>query len=295
MNTLKIKISGGLGNQMFQYSVGRALSLRYHVPLELDISWFSSPMVGCTKRNFLLTAFPRIYSAEDISFYNDCHNTRWKKFLRGIASLFSPSVPVFKQPYFAYCPQIEHITPPAYLIGYWQSEKFFSSYAEDIRQDFTFPNLPNGPTIFLAQKIKATPDSVALHIRRGDYVNNLQIQSTHGNLSFKYYKKALTYIKENYGKTNIFIFSDDPNWVKENFYCYGHDKTIVDLNFPQYPYHEMHLMTLCKHHIIANSTFSWWGAWLAKQAGITIAPRKWFAQKAFDEYKDIYCKNWIIL
>lgn len=295
MKIIRTNIIGGLGNQMFQYAVGRALSLRYHVPLELDISWFSSPMLGCTKRNFLLTAFPGICSAKNISFYDNASNTLWKKLLRDVTSHFIPKIPVFMQPSFAYWPQIQNITPPAFLIGYWQSEKFFSSYAEQIRQDFVFPNLPEGVATDLAQRITNTPNSVSLHIRRGDYIHNHEVQSIHGNISFEYYKQALSYIKDKYGTTTIFIFSDDPSWVKENFDCCGHEKNIIDLDFPQYPYHEMHLMTLCQHHIIANSTFSWWGAWLGKQNGLIIAPSKWFSQKDMKEYQDIYCTNWIIL
>lgn len=295
MKMIRTNIIGGLGNQMFQYAVGRALALRHNVQLELDISWFSSPMVGCTKRNFLLTAFPKIYSAKDISFYDDTSNVLWKKFLRNIASHFMYNLPVFVQPNFAYWPQIQNITPPASLVGYWQSEKFFSSHAEQIRQDFAFSSLPAGPATYLAQKIKDTPNSVSLHIRRGDYIHNPEIQSVHGNISFEYYEQALSYIKNRYGVTNIFIFSDDPSWVKKNFNCCGHKKNIVNLSLPEYPYHEMHLMALCKHHIIANSTFSWWGAWLGKQNGLTIAPSKWFSQKDMEEYQDIYCTNWVIL
>lgn len=295
MKKIIIQISGGLGNQMFQYALGRSLSLRHRVPLTLDISWFSSPMTGCTKREFMLGVFPHISFSSTVSYYNSYDLPKWKILCQQLMSYIIPSMPTVNQPYFAYWPQIERISPPVRLIGYWQSEKFFSSHAEQIRQDFAFPSLPAGPATYLAQKIKDTPNSVSLHIRRGDYIHNPEIQSVHGNISFEYYEQALSYIKNRYGVTNIFIFSDDPSWVKKNFNCCGHKKNIVNLSLPEYPYHEMHLMALCKHHIIANSTFSWWGAWLGKQNGLTIAPSKWFSQKDMEEYQDIYCTNWVIL
>lgn len=294
MSHITVQICGGLGNQMFQYAMGRALSLRHHVPLILDISWFSSPMTGSTKREFLLNVFPYISSSEVVSYYNRYDTQKWKRIRRRILSYFSLPNQVV-QPHFAYWPEVKFINPPAYLSGYWQSEKFFSSYAEDIRKDFTFPNLPGGPATFLAQEIKNTPNSVALHIRRGDYISNAHTQSCHGNIEYNYYIKALNTIKNRYGKLKIFIFSDEPEWVKNNFDCCGHSAAVIDLRCPHFPHYEMHLMSLCKHHIIANSTFSWWGAWLGKESGITIAPYKWFALEPFDKYKDIYCNNWIIL
>lgn len=295
MKKIIIQISGGLGNQMFQYALGRSISLRHRVPLTLDISWFLSPMTGCTKREFMLGVFPHISFSSTVSYYNSYDLPKWKILCQQLMSYLIPSMPTVNQPYFAYWPQIERISPPVRLIGYWQSEKFFSTHAEQIKRDFYFPSLPEGLPSLIAQKIQSTPNSVALHIRRGDYVNNADTQACHGNIIDNYYKEALNIIKFRCGKSKIFIFSDEPEWVKRNFDCCGHSSLVVDLHSPQFPHHEMHLMSLCKHHIIANSTFSWWGAWLAKQPGITIAPHKWFAKKSFDEYKDIYCKNWIIL
>lgn len=289
MKKFSINIYGGLGNQMFQYAAGRALSLRYQVPLCLDLSLFSQKHdANTTVRTYQLGIFKNITATIQNGNSFPCQRfiTRIRKYL--------PFSRVIREPHFAYWPAFAEITPPATLDGYWQSEKYFMDFQKEIRHDFTFPALPDKAEQ-LSKEIAATPESVSVHIRRGDYASNPQAQSFHGNLQQSYYSRALKTIKDSCGQTRLFIFSDDPQWARENFDCCGHDATIVDLASPDTPHHDMHLMSLCKHHVIANSSFSWWGAWLAKEPGITIAPRKWFAKKSFEEYKDIYCDNWIIL
>ncbi|WP_455552024.1 alpha-1,2-fucosyltransferase [Desulfovibrio sp.] len=288
MNLIITKIYGGLGNQMFQYAAGRSLSLRYQAPLYLDIEWFDKGQKGLDIRSYQLSIFKNIHA-----IIQKKHSLLYKYTIECIKKYFI-SLPIIKEPYFSYWPGFFGITLPATLDGYWQSEKYFADFQNKIRHDFTFPTLPEKGIQF-AKQIAQAPESVSVHIRRGDYISNPQTQAVHGNLQQSYYSKALQLIKYAYGKTKLFIFSDDPQWSRQNFDCCGHDAVVVDLDSPDTPHHDMHLMSLCKHHIIANSSFSWWGAWLAKESGITIAPRKWFAQKSFDEYKDIYCKNWIIL
>lgn len=288
-NNITVKVYGGLGNQMFQYAAGRALSLRYQVPLCLDISWFSQKHdANTTVRTYELGIFKNITATiqNGSSFPGQRLITRIRKYL--------PFSHAIHELHFAYWPGFAEIIPPARLDGYWQCEKYFMDFQKEIRHDFTFSALPEKAEQ-LSRQIAETPESVSVHIRRGDYVNNPQAQTFHGNLQQDYYGNALQTIKNFCGKTRLFMFSDDPQWVRKNFDCCGHEAVIVDLAFPDAPHHDMHLMSLCKHHIIANSTFSWWGAWLAKDPGITIAPRRWFAQKSFDEYKDIYCDNWITL
>ena len=287
-NNITVKIYGGLGNQMFQYAAGRALSLWHQAPLCLDISWFSQKHEHTTARSYQLDIFKNITAKVQKKSFLPC-----QRLIASIRKYWSFSHTI-REPSFSYWPGFFEVTPPATLDGYWQCEKYFLKFQKEIRHDFTFPALPEKAE-HLSKQIAATPESVSVHIRRGDYVNNPQTQAFHGNLQQDYYSRALQLIKVTYGKTGLFIFSDDPQWARQNFDCCGHDAVIVDLNFPAAPHHDMHLMSLCKHHIIANSSFSWWGAWLGSSRGLTIAPRKWFAQKAFDEYKDIYCKDWIVL
>lgn len=273
---ITVKIYGGLGNQMFQYAAGRALSLQYQVPLCLDISWFNQKHdANTTVRTYQLGIFKNITATIQNRRSFPCQRliTRIRKYL--------PFSYVIREPHFAYWPGFAEITPPARLDGYWQCEKYFMDFQKEIRHDFTFPTLPEKAG-HLAKLIGETPDSVSVHIRRGDYVENPQAQAFHGNLKQDYYGKALQLIKNACGKTRLFIFSDDPQWVRKNFDCCGHDAVIVDLAFPDAPHHDMHLMSQCKHHIIANSSFSWWGAWLGTPQGMTFAPKRWFNAPEID-------------
>ena len=283
-----IKIYGGLGNQMFQYAAGRALSLWHQVPLCINIEWFNTKQNSTIARIYQLNIFKNITAPIQKSSFFPCQNL-----IKPLTQYLSLSHTI-REPHFAYWPAFSRITQPAMLVGYWQSEKYFENFQNEILHDFTFPALPKKAEQ-LSKEIAKTPESVSVHIRRGDYISNPQAQAFHGNLQHDYYNKALQTIKYSCGNTKLFIFSDDPQWARQNFDCCGHDAVIVDLNFPTAPHHDMHLMSLCKHHIIANSSFSWWGAWLGNNRGLTIAPKKWFAQKAFDEYKDVYCKDWIVL
>ena len=284
---ITVKIYGGLGNQMFQYAAGRALSLRHHVPLDLDIQWFFQKQNSTTARPYHLNIFKNITASVQKKLFFPCPAIlhRIKNYL--------PYTHIIREPHFAYWPEFSSITPPATLDGYWQCEKYFMEFRKEIRDDFTFPPLPEAARQLFKQ-IANTPESVSVHVRRGDYVSNPQAQAFHGNLQQEYYNKSLQLIKDTCGKTKLFIFSDDPIWVRNNFNYCGHDATIVELGFPNAPYHDMHLMTLCKHHIIANSTFSWWGAWLKKQSGLTISPKCWFANSMMDS-KDIHGNGWIII
>lgn len=290
MNRINITINiyGGLGNQMFQYAAGRALSLHHQVPLYLNIEWFSQKQLPTVMRSYQLGFFENITAPIQKQSSFPCSGI-----IRRIKQSFSFSHTI-QEPHFSYWPEFFKLTPPTILNGYWQCEKYFKNCQKEILHDFTFPMLPKKAEQ-LSKDIAKTPESVSVHIRRGDYISNPQTQAFHGNLHHEYYNKALEAIKYTCGNSKLFIFSDDPQWARQNFDCCGHDAVIVDLNFPAAPHHDMHLMSLCKHHIIANSSFSWWGAWLGSSRGLTIAPRKWFAQKAFDEYKDIYCKDWIVL
>lgn len=286
MKKFSINIYGGLGNQMFQYAAGRALSLRYQVPLCLDLSWFSQKHdANTTVRTYQLGIFKNITATIQNGNSFPCQRfiTRIRKYL--------PFSRVIREPHFAYWPAFAEITPPATLDGYWQSEKYFMDFQKEIRHDFTFPALPEKAKQ-LCKQIMATPESVSVHIRRGDYVSNPQAQAFHGNLQQGYYNKALQLIKDTCGKNRLFIFSDDPQWTRENFDCCGNDATIIDLVSPDAPHLDMHLMSLCRHHIIANSSFSWWGAWLGQEGGLTIAPRRWFADTSVDT-SDIIPEKWI--
>jgi len=283
-------VYGGLGNQMFQYACGKAVANRLGARLYLDISWFE---IG--NRVFMLDVFPNIsYSLSPQRNYIVRKIIALsKKILRRVGIQLIREI---YEPDYFYWPGIEKIHSSVVLFGYWQKEKYFSDISSIIRKDFMFPEFDNLEANNFAKKIKETPCPISIHVRRGDYVENPKVNSVHGVCPQDYYKKALQIIIDKYkGEKNpeLYIFSDDPDWVRNNFDNCGLSSVVVDIkDHKDKPYHDMHLMSLCLHHIIANSSFSWWGAWLSSGEGIVIAPKRWFAE---DSLKDVNhsVESWI--
>jgi Glycosyl transferase family 11. len=278
------KIYGGLGNQMFQYACGRAVANRLGARLYLDVSWFDSG-----NRVFLLNAFSNIkyfvFSKEKIII---------NKILRRIGI----NKNYINEPDYSYWAGIEKIHSSVILSGYWQNEKYFYDISEIIKQDFLFPEFDCLEAKNIAKKIMENTCSIGIHVRRGDYVDNPDTKNFHGICSLDYYKKALQIIvdKSN-GKINpeIYFFSDDPDWIKNNFDNCEIPFIVVDINdHKDKPYHDMHLLSLCQHNIIANSSFSWWGAWLSYGKGIVVAPKRWFAEDAMKDHNPSLA-SWILI
>ena len=180
----------------------------------------------------------------------------------------------------------------SYFIGFWQSEKFFKNIEKIIRKEFTLKNPLSNYANVVFEKIKSTPISASLHIRRGDYVLEPHTNAYHGVCGLDYYQKAYEeLVKKINSPFEIFVFSDDIEWVKENLRLPGKMHFVSNPNIPDYE--EMFLMSCCTHNIIANSSFSWWGAWLNPNKNkIVIAPKQWFANKNEDA-KDIVPESWI--
>ncbi len=291
-----VSIQGGLGNQMFQYAAGRALALRLGVELKLDLSWYDSISENVTPRSFMLDAFlnidvPRVTKKE----VQHLSYTPYGFFDRLLQRPKRYACSYVAEPHFNYWKGFEKVISPAYLSGYWQNELYFVAFSETLKQDFTFPPLKDRKAEEMALHIRTSRHAVAVHVRRGDYASNASAFQCHGLCSQEYYNKALDAITAQLGTIpELFIFSDDPVWVREHFDTQNIPSTILD--FPKHivsPWHDMHLMTLCKHHIIANSSFSWWGAWLSNK-GIICAPKRWFIS---DDLKNQNpCpKNWLLL
>jgi len=285
---------------MFQYAAGRALALRLQVPLCLNISAFTNAVGDVSHAAWRLPLFPHAV-AEGVCV-TSTPPSKLHNYLRRITLFVQAKLhrhsPLFSnivtEPHFEYWSGIERVSAPCHLYGYWQSERYFSRYADQIRKDFAFPPLPEGEPQALAARIKACPNAVSVHIRRGDYLSNPQALAFHGLPGPEYYAASLARIRAEVGNTTIFLFSDDPQWVRENFDPCGHAFEVVDLNLPQSPQHDMHLMALCRHHVIANSSFSWWGAWLGAAGGLTIAPKRWFVAPNVNT-SDIYPPAWVRL
>ncbi len=178
-----------------------------------------------------------------------------------------------------------------YLQGYWQSEKYFKDIEKIIRDDFTFSEEPDYQNKQMADTIKCC-EAVSLHVRRGDYVSNPVTTEYHGICSEDYYRRAVREVERYCKNPQFFVFSDDPSWAKENLET-GYPTTIIDFNGSEKDYEDLRLMSLCQHHIIANSSFSWWGAWLSwNPQKIVIAPKKWFNRPEINT-QDLIPESWI--
>ncbi|WP_419910948.1 alpha-1,2-fucosyltransferase [Hoeflea sp.] len=188
-------------------------------------------------------------------------------------------------------PKITALGGSVYLHGYWQSERYFADFADHIRRELTVRHAPDERNEGLLRQIGEEP-SISLHIRRGDYVSNPKANAFHGTCSLDYYRRAAKLVADQTDKKPIFyVFSDEPDWAAANLKL-PFDIRIVDHNGPERNYEDMRLMSACKHHVIANSSFSWWGAWLnPSQDKIVVAPQRWFADPAMSN-PDILPDEW---
>lgn len=271
-----VKLSGGLGNQMFQYAAGVALSKKLESKLYMDLGWFNevSENPELTNRVYELAGFginPASISLLDKLSYR----------------LNPPRV--FREESFNYNPAFKGLHGNTILDGYWQSYKYFEDYREDILKVFSFPDQVSIENQELLRKVSGS-DSISIHVRRGDYTTKAG-RNFHGLIPLTYYTKALTQICKKANYPSLFIFSDDIEWCKRNV-RYGLPTTYIDGNSPNNGVEDMRLMSACKHSIIANSSFSWWAAWLnTNPSKIVIAPKKWFADKTIGT-KDLVPPKW---
>lgn len=280
-------LSGGLGNQMFQYACARRLAHVNNAVLKLDVTSFGKIKETNTSRQYGLGAFNVIKDfamQEEIRLLRKETKSRLLGFLKRRAG---KETYVREKDY----PGIPNLRGSVYLEGYWQSEKYFKDIEDIIRKDFTFRTEPYGLNAKIAGVIRNT-ESVSVHIRRGDYVTNPKVNRDLGVCPPEYYGAAIEKIAKNVKDPHYFVFSDDIQWAKENL-KFTHPADFMDQNGPDTACEDMRLMSLCKHHIIANSSFSWWGAWLCGNPNkIVIAPKKWFNKKELDT-RDLIPEKWI--
>ncbi len=286
---------GGLGNQMFQYAAGRALSVTRGQALRLDVSEFANYGLH---QGFELD---RVFSCPvSIATGAEVHSILGWQSAAKIRSILTRAgfaglrrAEFIVEPHFHYWPGIRAVPRNSYLIGYWQSEKYFSEAVSVIREDFTFKLALSKRNAELVAQIDAV-NAVSLHVRRGDYVQNSKTNLTHGLCSLDYYHAAIKYVATHVDRPHFFIFSDDIAWAKKNLNV-EFPSHYVDHNQGADSFNDMRLMSLCKHHVIANSSFSWWGAWLGcNPEKLVVAPRCWFRNKSLDT-RDLYCYGWIQL
>lgn len=282
------RINGGLGNQMFQYAAGRALALRLGVELVLDTRLFDGPtQFGFGLRHFNIADRPAL-SGE----LPPLKKTAPLRYLLWRGLKLKPRI--FRENGLSYNKAFEGLGDNVYLQGYWQSERYFSQVEDEIRRDFEIVTPPDARNSALLGELASLP-AVSLHIRRGDYVADARTNATHGTCTLDYYARAVELIAEKLGEAPVVIaFSDDPEWVRENLKL-GCEMRVMDHNDSDHNYEDLRLMSACRHHIIANSSFSWWGAWLNPSPDkIVVAPDRWFANPALVN-NDIWPETWIRL
>ena len=291
-NPIIIRLAGGLGNQLYQYAMGRSLSLRTGRTLLLEKRNISRDQY----RNYELSVF-NIHEQHVDLITQWC--TRWAasyssgKLFRTICPL-AWNYKIIRDKEAGFDPSVFNLEMGTVVLeGYWQSFKYFDPYQDVIKSELTFKKEPSGLNVNIIDEIESV-QSVAVHVRRGDYVTNPKCKDLHSVCSLEYYQKANNFLEQSVRKPHFFIFTDDPKWAKENLTFSGPSK-VVDHNLGKADYEDFRLMTHCKHFIIANSSFSWWGAWLASFSDkIVVAPINWF-KKDKSPPEDRFPGEWIRL
>lgn len=286
-----VKLQGGIGNQFFQYALGRQLSELNGSVIKLDITSFKQDPF---QREFSLEKYATKINIANIHEINLLRSQPQHVFIR-IARMALKLGPKSTSTHILeknrkFDPKILNLKDNVYLEGYWQSEKYFSGVANNIRKELQLKKPIPSEYQKSAEKIRSTK-AVSLHIRRGDYISNPAVRLKHGYCSDNYYQKSIEFICSIIPDATFFIFSDEIEWVKINFRI-NQPSEFVSLQEHNDPHEELRLMSLCQHNIIANSSFSWWAAWLNGNSDkLVLAPRQWL-QRSIDT-PDIIPKSWV--
>lgn len=294
---------GGLGNQMFQYAAGKSLAHSLQVPLKLDISFLNdkTPKQDFTFRNYGLSRFnindEIILHSELLRFQTNSEifaNTKIQSINWRFLQNRLPIPKIIKHHETNFYPGFFRISRNSYLHGYWQSEKYFKPYGELLRECFSITDSKIHKMVDATVNENMHASTVSVHVRRGDYATNENINSVHGLCPTSYYTNALETISKRVSDPVFFFVSDDMDWVMRNFTPLQKDHNIVFVTARD-EFHDLLLMQKCMHNIIANSSFSWWGAWLNSNPGkIVIAPRRWFVDQSIPT-DDLIPNSWIRL
>lgn len=281
-----VKIIGGLGNQMFQYAYAKALQQKNH-KVKIDISAFEKYKIHggyqLDKYNIELDISSK---QENDKFYK---NTILRKALRKIKIDFSKSI---REKNLLFDSSLLEIADDNYISGYFQCEKYFKDIRDILLKQFTIKQKLSSYANDMKSEIENSQNSCSLHVRRGDFIDDKNIK-IHGSCDIEYYQNSIKYLQEKISDLRYFIFSDDMDWAKSNLAI--QNATYIQSKEKRIPHEDIYLMSLCDHNIIANSTFSWWGAWLNKNNNkMVITPKKWFADESMQKQSiDIVCDDWI--
>jgi hypothetical protein len=272
------RLHGRLGNQMFQYAAARGLAARLGVPFTLDTRRAEHKGEGVLTRVFDLDwatpdAFPPAQHERALAY------AAWRALGR------SPKI--YREKGLGFNPAFEALPDDTYLHGYWQVERYFKHIEAEVRAAFVPRFEMSAQNAEMAARIGSGP-SISLHVRRGDYLTAVG----HGLCDQAYYEAALEKVAQGIEAPTVYVFSDDPQWAKDNLPL-PFEKVVVDFNGPDTDYEDMRLMSLCAHNILANSSFSWWGAWLNQNPDKRVAgPKTWFSDPKLNN-PDILLDGWL--
>lgn len=274
-----VKFMGGLGNQMFQYAFGLSLEKRCKAKVYYDKSFFD--IKG--SRNYELNNFKLKLKTTNnwLLKFNECIKPRQKKIIKETEDS------IYNEKFY-------NLKNYNFYDGYFQTYKYFDDYRKNILESFELKTPLNDKNLEILEKIKSS-DSVSLHVRRTDYLEKDEL-AIRGICDIDYYKRAVDFFEKKLTNPHFFIFSDDIPWCLDNL-NFQSKYTFVDINDASSGYFDMFLMKNCKHNIIANSSFSWWGAWLNEHNNkIVIAPKIWMIRWNETEEnagRDLIPSDWI--
>lgn len=295
-----VSLTGGLGNQLFQYALGRRLARDNGFGLELDTSGYEGHEPDSTQ-GVRICSLQHFNIKAELVGRKEVGSVCWRGWLDSMIQRFKPyyarrSIEEPRNKSFVYDARLvrrrlRHSICLRY--GFWQSEKYFLPIEQEIREELTFRNPPSGLNAVMASEIADDPVSVAVHVRHGD---NASLSTCKlGVLPLSYYDKAIEDIHRQVENAHFYVFSDDPNWARSSLNMANAYVTFVNHNDARHDYEDLRLMSLCKHHIIANSTFGWWGAWLARHdRQIVYAPRRYYPELDIAN-PDLYPKEWRLI
>lgn len=276
------RLEGGLGNQLFQYAIGRRLALQRQQRLKLDISRYHDTVVTETTRAYRLhhlaieadIATP----SENQAFTDTRPVMRVQRKLTRTLNLHGGFITLNEQKNFSYDASVFEQRGHLRLIGFWQHRDYVAPIMDMLRREFAIVTPPTFINQAALNGIAAAPVSVSVHIRRGDYVSAPNASAVYGLLPLTYYERAAEKVLRHAPDAHFFVFSDDPAWAREHLRLPA-PMRVFDHNDPDHDYDDLRLMIACQHHIIANSTFSAWAAWLSAHPEKRVyAPQRWFVR-----------------
>jgi hypothetical protein len=278
-----VQLAGGLGNQMFQYAAGRALAQQWQTTLKLDLSYFD----GQDLRAYSLGGFklqPQFATHTEVAWLTGKHLRRLARWRYRLAQALRPPgqrAVVTEQHYLHYQPELFGSARDVYLAGYWQNARYFETQGEHLRDEFR-PAGKLWPDHQALNEAIAAGCAVGVHVRRGDYVSDVSTNQVHGVCSPDYYGACARALLAQLPEAHFFVFSDDIGWAHK-YLALGGPMTFAAQPPAERDFEQLVLLSRCRHLILANSTFSWWGAWLGEHDGqIVYAPKRWFSTDQYD-------------